>query len=116
MKQTFIYIFIVFFALGSVQAGTHFCMNMPDDSTSDSSNNLPDNQTPCHFQIDEPTDNNNSDNSCCDEGCESCVSVVGTFNSLINNYKLAYNEHYKRYGSFFVLSNHIDIPTPPPNS
>ncbi len=118
MRQIFTYIFIVFFSLGSVQAGTHYCVNMDmqGDLTSDSSSNMPDDQTSCHFQGDEPASNTNSDNSCCDEGCESCASVVVTFNSLMNNYKSAYTEQYKQYGSFFILSNHIEIPTLPPNS
>jgi len=58
----------------------------------------------------------NQDNSCCDDGCESCVSVGVTFNSLIDNLEFAYTQSYKQYDSFFILSNHIEIPTPPPNS
>ncbi len=90
------------------------------DEQSESSSNLSANesnvQAPCHTQSEESVSTENSDNSCCDEGCDSCASVVITFNSLKNNNEMAYAEQYKQYGSFFILSNHIEIPTPPPNS
>ncbi len=127
MRQIFTYIFIVFFSLGSVQAGTHYCLNMDaqkdstsqnpinNDLTRDAASSMSDDQSPCHLHSEEPASEETSDNSCCDS-CESCASVVVTFNSLNNNDGLTYTEQYKRYGSFFILSNHIKIPTPPPNS
>lgn len=117
MRLIFTYILIVLFSLGSAQAGMHYCVNMDmqDESTSDLSGNMSNDLALCHSQSEESV-NNNSDSSCCDEGCDSCASVVVTFNSLKNNYGLAYTEQYKQYGSFFILSNHIKIPTPPPNS
>ncbi len=128
MRQIFTYIFIVFFSLGSVQASTHYCVNMDaqkdsniknstsNESTSDVADSLSDNQTLCHLVSEEPASDDDSNNTCCDESCGSCTSIVVTFNSLKNNYEPTYTEQYKQYGSFFILSNHIKIPTPPPNS
>jgi hypothetical protein len=127
MRKLFTYLFIVFFSLGSVQAGAHYCVNMDaqkdttsqnsinKDLTRDAAGSMSGDQTPCHSHSDEPTNEETSDNACCDN-CESCASVVVTFNSLNNNDGLTYTEQYKQYGSFFILSNHIKIPTPPPNN
>lgn len=114
MRKIYIYIFLVLFSIGSAQAGTHYCVTM--DVQDNSNTGMSDDQASCHFQSEEPASNDKSDNSCCDESCDSCASVVVTFNSLKSDYEFAYAEQYKQYGSFFILSNHIKIPTPPPNS
>ncbi len=117
MKRIFTYIFIVLFLIGSLQAGTHYCVNMdmPIDGQDVPDTSMSDDQGSCHLPSEEPL-NDNQDKSCCDDGCESCVSVGVTFNSSTDNLEFAYIESYKQYGSFFILSNHIKIPTPPPNS
>ncbi|MFK7814859.1 MAG: hypothetical protein AB8B92_00840 [Gammaproteobacteria bacterium] len=112
----------MFFSLGSVQAGTHYCvsMDMQDESSNNMTGEMPDDmsvdQTSCHLQAEELDSKEKTNNSCCDEDCGSCTSVVVTFNTLINNYEATYTERYKQYGPFFVLTNHIKIPTPPPNA
>ena len=78
--------------------------------------NMPDDQMPCHSMGDEVAAEEESGNTCCDGGCDSCISVAATFNSQANKFE---QEHADRYMQSVVLaypSNHIKIPTPPPNS
>ena len=132
--KIFTYLFILLFSIGSLQAGTHYCVNMgtsenlPKDmpeampeamqgAMQDTS--MSDDQSFCHIPSQELAKqepaNDDQSNSCCDNDCGSCVSVGFTFNSSMNNLEFAYINNYKQYGSFFILSNHIEIPTPPPN-
>lgn len=115
--KIFTYLFIVLFSIGSLQAGTHYCVNMDmseDVPVDVQHTSMSDDQSTCHMPSEEPA-NDDQSNSCCDNDCGSCVSVGVTFNSSVNNFEFAYANSYKQYGSFFILSNHIEIPTPPPN-
>lgn len=114
MKRIITYLFLVLFSIGSLQAGTHYCVGMDMQDEPDTS--MSGDEDSCHFQSEESSKDNNSDNTCCDDSCGSCVSVVVAFNSLADNFEFDYTDRYKQYGSFSILSNHIKIPTPPPNS
>ena len=102
------------FSISSLQAGAHYCVSIDVQDEPDTS--MLGDQGSCHLQNEEPAADDNQDNTCCDNECDSCVSVGDMFNSLMNNFEFAYADDYKQFGSFFILSSHIKIPTPPPNS
>ena len=117
--KIFTYLLIVLFSIGSLQAGTHYCVNMDiseDVPVDMQHSSMSDDQATCHLPSNESVKDDSNDDSCCDIGCDSCVSVGVTFISSMSNLEFAYAERYKQYGPFFILSNHIEIPTPPPNS
>ena len=112
---TFItYIFILVFSIGSLQASVNCCLHM--DMQDNSSSSMSDEQTPCHSMGDEIPAEEDSDNSCCEGGCDTCLSTTATFDTQSNIFEQTYINSYTQSVSFAFPSNHIKIPTPPPNS
>jgi len=89
-------------------------MNM-QDMQQEAPSNMSDEEMPCHSMAEEVAAEEETDNSCCDGGCDSCLSVVATFDSSPNKFGQTYSESYSHSILFALPSNHIKIPTPPPN-
>ena len=102
------------FSVGSLQASMHYCVHMDIQENSNSS--MSDEQTPCHSMGDEIPAQEETDDSCCDGGCDLCLGTTATFNSPFNNFEQTNINSYTQSISFAIASNHIKIPTPPPNS
>ncbi len=114
MRTFIIYIFILMFSIGSLQASMNYCVHM--DMQDNSSSSMSDEQTPCHSMGDEIPAEEETDNSCCDGGCDTCLSTPASFDSQSSKFEQAYTKSYAQSVSFAFPSNHIKIPTPPPNS
>ena len=86
------------------------------DMQNNSSSSMSDEKPPCHSMGDEIQAEEEIGGSCCDVGCDACFSTVATFNSQSNKFGQTYINSYTQSISFAYTSNHLKIPTPPPNN
>lgn len=90
-------------------------MNM-QDMQQEAPTDMSSDEMPCHSMGDEVAAEEESNNSCCEGGCDSCASVSATFNSQSNTTQQDYVDRYTQTVVLAYSSNHVKIPTPPPNS
>ena len=105
------------FSIGTLQASMNCCVDMEmQDTQKETSTSMSDEQESCHSMGDEVAAEEETENSCCESMCDSCVSASVTFNSQANKFEQIYTERYMQNEWLAHASNHIKIPTPPPNS
>ena len=117
MKTLFTYLLIAMFSIGTLQASMNCCANMDmQDMQQEAPSNTSDDHKPCHSMGDEVAAEEETDDSCCGVGCDSCISAVVTFDSQPNKFGQTHAESFAQSVVFALPSNHEKIPTPPPNS
>ena len=93
------------------------CVDMEmQDMQKETSTSMSDEQESCHSKGDETATEEETENTCCDSMCDSCVSTVVTFNTQANKFEQTYHQRYIQNKLLALVSNHIKIPTPPPNN
>lgn len=121
MRALFTYLLIAIFSIGTLQASIGTCVHMgmlgmQQDMQQEAPTDVSAKQATCHLMGDEVAAEEETDNSCCEGGCDSCLSLVVTFNSQADKGEQTYTQAYAQNILFALPSNHIKIPTPPPNS
>jgi|GEM_PF-7105816 len=118
MRSFFTYLLIAIFSIGTLQASMNICVHQMgmQDMQQEAPSDMSDDEMPCHSMGDDTVAEEETDNSCCDGGCDSCLSVTATFDSQSNKFQQTFTERYVQSVLFALPSNHIEIPTPPPNS
>ncbi len=105
------------FSIGTLQASMNYCAHMDmQDMQKETSTSMSDDQVPCHSMGDEVAPEQETNDSCCGVGCDSCISVTATFDSQPDKFGQTSTESYTQSVLFALPSNHEKIPTPPPNS
>lgn len=118
MRTLLTYLLIAVFSVGTLQASMKHCvmMDMQDTQKEVPVNMTDDDSVSCHTMDEEAPVEQANENSCCDEGCDSCASVSVTFNSSVNKFAQMHVNNFTSTIVFALPSNHLKIPTPPPNS